>query len=632
MKKLTFLVVALVGTTMLKAQTAGTNQSGSTYIPCSGFYETIPVRDMPLQTDEERAQAAAHHEMLEAKRNAMRPKFPDMSKMHKEVKPDPVIQTTDGVKTLTTPIVNFDGQSDNFSCPNDPNGAVGATQYVQAYNSSYVVYSKTGTLLKGPVDLKTIFTNIPGDDGDPVVLYDKFADRWFISEFQVSSNPCGFDIAISKTNDATGAYYVYKFSNAGWTTSGTYPDYLKFSIWTDGYYMTANLSPQQIMVMDRARMLAGKASAGMIVTNYTFTPSYFGGNNSLWNDPKIMDCDASALPPYGKPAYLVFYQNVNSGGYSDMIIIDKLVHDTAAKTLTISKWDSLAPSPFNAYFQGGSAFNTLSMPGVGSYSGNAVDALEGAFNFRVPFMAFTGYNSVVLSNTVNTGNCVAGIRWYELRQNTSTLHFSIYQQGTYAPAGGANRWNGSIGMDQDGDIAMAYCTDDSTTLYPCIRYTGRMAADPLGTMSGSEQTAIAGSSPVVNCSNRWGDYSDMTLDTDGVTFWHTNEYNKAGVAANRIFSFRLTSPTGLNNPIDQAQFKVYQSGDFVNVIANTLPSDDEVQVDMFDIQGKQLSTKQVKPSGGNIQTQINVNGLSKAVYFVRIGNMNYQRVFKITIN
>ena len=89
--------------------------------------------------------------------------------MHKEVKPDPVIQTTDGVKTLTTPIVNFDGQSDNFSCPNDPNGAVGATQYVQAYNSSYVVYSKTGTLLKGPVDLKTIFTNIPGDDGDPVV-------------------------------------------------------------------------------------------------------------------------------------------------------------------------------------------------------------------------------------------------------------------------------------------------------------------------------------------------------------------------------------------------------------------------------------------------------------------------------
>ena len=131
----------------------------------------------------------------------------------------------------------------------------------------------------------------------------------------------------------------------------------------------------------------------------------------------------------------------------------------------------LLPASFNAFFNPNN-FATLSEPGVSSFSNNAVDALDGSFNFRVPFLVFTGYNSVVLSNTVNTGNAIAGIRWYELRQNQSTQHFSIYQQGTYAPKDGVNRWNGAIGMDGDGDIALAYCADDSTTLYPCIRYTG----------------------------------------------------------------------------------------------------------------------------------------------------------------
>ncbi len=635
MKKLTCLALAVIGVNTLIAQTANTQQPTSTYIPASSFYETIPLRDMPIQTEEDRIAAAQHHEELEARRNAMRPQYLNFKPIPAE--PDPVIQTDNGIKTISAPIVNFDGQSDANSCPNDPNGAVGPTQYIQAYNSSYMVYSKTGAVLKGPVDLKSIFTNIPGDDGDPVILYDKFADRWFISEFQVSKNPCGFSVAISKTNDATGAYYVYNFSNSGWNTSSNYPDYLKFSVWSDGYYMTANLQPQQIMVLDRAMMLAGKpaaATTGMIVTNYTFTPIAFGDNNSLWNDAKILDCDASALPPYGTPNFLVFFQNKNSGGYSNMIIIDKLVHDTAKHTLTISKWDSLAPATFNSYFQGGSAFNTLAQPGVKSYSTNAVDALEGCFNFRVPFMVFTGYNSVVLSNTVNTGHCVAGIRWYELRQDPTTYHFSIYQQGTYAPTDGANRWNGAIAMDGDGDIGLAYCLDDSTKTYGSLRYTGRMFGDALGTMTATEQTAVAGTSPVISCSSRWGDYSDLTLDpTDGLTFWHTNEYDKGGSAANRVFSFRLSnvSPLGVINPINLAQFKVYQNGQVIDVIANTLPSDDEVQVDLFDVVGKQISTKSVKPTGNSINEEIPVNGLSTGVYFVRVGNLNYQRVFKVLV-
>ncbi|HTA83063.1 MAG TPA: T9SS type A sorting domain-containing protein [Bacteroidia bacterium] len=629
MKKNIFLFAALIGTTYLVAQTTG--KQSSVNIPCSGFYETIPLRDMPLQTQEDRNKANEHHEELEERREAKHPKFPGSKIKHSDIEADPVVQAIRGKQAITTaPLVNFDGGSDNGSCPNDPNGAVGPSQFVQSYNSSYSVYNKTGKLLKGPVDLKSLFKNIPGDDGDPVVLYDKFADRWFISEFQVSNDPCGFDVAISETNDATGSYYVYEFTNAAWTANGNYPDYPKYSIWSDGYYVTANLSPPQVMVLDRTRMLAGKTSAGMIVTNYNFTPSTFGDDNSLWNDPKTFDCDASALPPYGTPNYLVFFQNVNSGGASNMIIIDQLVHDTAAQTLTINQWDSLAPAAFNDFFNP-SNFATLAQPGVASFSGNAVDALDGAFNFRVPYLVFTGYNSVVLSNTVNTGNTVAGIRWYELRQDPSSQHFSIYQQGTYAPNDGINRWNGSIAMDKDGDIALAYSIDDSLSLYGQIAYTGRAFNDPPGVMTGIELSAVVGTKPAISCASRWGDYSDMTVDTDGVTFWHTNQYDKAGHAANRVFSFRLTGPQGVTNLIDLTEFKVYQDGEYLNVIANKLPSDNTVQVDLFDISGKQISTRNVTPAGNAIDVKLPVNGLAEGAYFVRMGNLNYQRVVKVIV-
>jgi hypothetical protein len=375
-------------------------------------------------------------------------------------------------------------------------------------------------------------------------------------------------------------------------------------------------------------MIAGKASAGMIFTPVPTPPSFFGGNNSLGSAAKTLDCDASALPPYGTPNYLTFFQNINSGGYSDIIYFYKLVHDTGFKTLTITKTDSLAPAAFNALFGGAATYADITQPSAP----NSLDALDGTFNFRVPFMVFTGYNSVVLCNTVNTGGEVAGVRWYEVRQSGPGQPWSIYQQGTYAPSDGNSRWNASIGMDQDGDIGLEYSVS-SDSVYPSIRYTGRMAADPLGTITGIEQTAIVGSSPAVNCGNRWGDYSEMTLDpTDNTTFWNVNEYDNAGNEATRIFSFQLTNPKGINNLIDLAEFKVYQSSDFVNVIAKKLPSDDDVQVDLFDVVGKQLTSQKVKPVGGNMQMQIAATGLSKGVYLVRIGNLNYQRVFKIEIN
>ncbi len=605
--------------------TSGNKTDGGIYTLNTGFYESIPVRDMPLQTDAQRALAAAHHEQLELAREARRPKPKDFKKKPETV--DPIRQTVQGTLGLSAPLINFDGQNTPTSngCPPDPDGAVGLTQYVQAINSSYQIFSKTGTTLTGIIDLVSLFPHIPNDDGDPIVLYDKFADRWVITEFQTTTAPCGFSVAISKTGDATGAYYVYNFSQAAWTTQN-YPDYPKFSIWSDGYYMTGQFDPEGVVVLDRTRMIAGKQSAGMILTHTPSSPYYFAGNNSLYSSAKTLDCDASALPPYGSPEYLVFFQNLSSGGYSDKIILYKLVHDTTAKTLVVTASDSLSPATFNAYFTGGTE-QEISQPGAA----NSLDALDGTFNFRTPFMVFTGYNSVVLCNSVNTGGLVSGIRWYELRQSAAGQSWSIYQQGTYAPADGLSRWNGSICMDQNGSIGLSYSVSGSS-VYPGIRYTGRLSSDTPGMMTGTETSAVSGTSPAVSCGNRWGDYSEMTLDpSDNTTFWNTNEYDGAGSEATRIFSFAITSPTGITNPIDLSEFKIYQTDDYLNVIATKLPSDAPVQVDFFDLVGKQLSSQTGKPVVNAIQTRVNVNGIAPAPYFVRVGNAEYQRVFKVII-
>src|ERR1051326_5195213 len=112
---------------------------------------------------------------------------------------DPVVQHRKGSGPLSAPIQNFDGiclpfgppcaQPSSCSClPPDTDGEVGATQYVQAVNSDFAVYSKTGAVLRTSPPINKLWANTNGEcklhnDGDPVVVYDQLAQRWLISQF-----------------------------------------------------------------------------------------------------------------------------------------------------------------------------------------------------------------------------------------------------------------------------------------------------------------------------------------------------------------------------------------------------------------------------------------------------------------
>ena len=160
--------------------------------------------------------------------------------------------------------------------------------------------------------------------------------------------------------------------------------------------------------------------------------------------------------------------------------------------------------------------------------------------YRLQYRNFGSYQTLVTNLTVDAdGTDHAGVRWFELRKTGSA--WSIYQQGTYAPDGD-HRWMGSIAMDKAGNIALGYSVSSHST-YPSVRYAGRLAGDPLGTLPQAETELAAGRSFQAG-KNRWGDYSMMALDpVDDCTFWYTQEYvlipGSWGNWNTRIGSFRF---------------------------------------------------------------------------------------------
>jgi hypothetical protein len=601
--KIKFIVICMALSLMSKAQKV--EGVVIKYQPCNGFAISKPLSEMPV---------AKEIDMEDSEKEEIKIRRKPHQKYKKPMQfvVDPVAQSNMGTKALSSPIVNWQGTTGNADPP-DPTGAAGTSNFVQAVNLLYSVYDKTGTLLTGPLSLSSLWTGST-DDGDPIVLYDKYADRWFIQQFNGADKIL---VAISTSSNPSGAYYTYTFV----VDPGNFPDYPKFSIWADGYYCTANLnSPVKLAVFDRTKMLAGNPSAGMISL---ITPSV--SNNGFFS---ALPADADGvLPPYGTPCPLFIYEDDTwSVGGIDQIHIFKFTTDwITPSNSTLILDQNLPTTPFNVSFT--ATWDDVSQPGTAQ----KLDAISDVFMYRAQYRRWVGYNSVVLNNAVivDTTTKQVGIRWYELRQNTSTNVWSIYQEGTYAPDL-HNRWMASIAMDDNGSIAMAYAVS-SGTVYPSLRYTGRNASDPLGLMTYTETTAIAGTTSQTGF-NRYGDYSQTSLDPDGITFWHTGEYILSG-AKTRIFSWQIPNvTTGLTDLTVKPDLLVFQNENNLNIKGVRLPNDNEMQVDIFDVMGKLIVGKKITPNNNSLETTFDVSCFAKATYLVRIGNEKFQKVVKVVIN
>src|SRR5262249_47821325 len=127
-----------------------------------------------------------------------------------------------------------------------------------------------------------------------------------------------------------------------------------------------------------------------------------------------------------------------------------------------------------------------------------VDAIADRLMYRLQYRNFVDHETLVVNHTVDVGGDHAGIRWYEVRDPGGAA--IIRQQGTYAPDGD-HRWMGSAAMDAAGDLAIGFSVSGTQT-FPSIRYAGRLASDPLGTLAQGETTLVAGGGSQTDTSGR----------------------------------------------------------------------------------------------------------------------------------
>ncbi len=442
--------------------------------------------------------------------------------------PDPVLQNqVAGNRSTATVGQNFAGVS-NLSgvAPPDTDGDVGLNHYMQMVNLAFQIWDKEGNSLYGPAASSVLWDGFDGpwsgtNDGDPIVLYDEYSHRWIATQFSLPNSPSGpfYElIAVSETDDPTGAWYryAYEFSNM--------PDYPKFGVWNDGYYFTINqfappnlnFAGAAVCVLDRSAMIAGDPNAEMLFFNL----------GTSYGSLLPADADGATPPAVGTPNYLM------NMGTNSLRIWEANIDwaNTSNSSVNLVKTVSTQSFSYSGI--------TINQPGTSQ----TLDALASRLMYRVQYRNFGDYEVMLTNHSVNAdGSGQAGVRWYELRNYGSG--WNIYQQGTFAPDDGDNRWMGSVAMNGNGDIGIGYSVSSSST-YPSIRFAGQLAANSgTGILDVEEGSIVAGTKSQTGV-NRWGDYSMMSIDpSDDQTFWYTTEYSDGGWDwVTQIASFTFAPP------------------------------------------------------------------------------------------
>ncbi|MGC9990382.1 MAG: hypothetical protein ABSC07_17510 [Terriglobales bacterium] len=522
--------VILVGMAMTTLVYGKTNNGKTSVTYPSAFGVSEPISELPINQS-----LFSGKEMPEPRPGPLRSKTnagPGLSE-------DPVLQKKYKPQVGVTQGVSFDGIASPGYVPSDSNMAVGPNAIVEVVNVQLAVYGKSGALVAGPTNIQSLFSSLKGDCsantyGDPIVLYDRLADRWVVTMLGAGStySEC---VAVSQTNDPAGAYYLY-----GYSFGANLNDYDKLSVWptasNSAYLATYNLFQNaenfvgaSLCGFDRTKMLTGDPTAAQLCqttpdTEFGYLPS---------------DLDGATPPDDGTPGLFLSWQNNDPG----QLYLRKLTLNFAAGTSTLSAPTTISVANDNlACSDGGTC-----VPQLGTTQ--TLDSLGDRLMYRFAVRRFSDHDRAVVNHAVANGSEVA-VRWYEIYDPAGTV--TLNQQGTFAP-NATYRWMASMAEDQNKDIGLGYSAS-SSSIHPAIRFTGRVPSDPLGTME-SEATILTGTgsqTPSANAGNRWGDYTAMVVDpSDDCTFWYVDQYQSVNGVFDwqtNIASFNFDGCTGAPQP------------------------------------------------------------------------------------
>jgi hypothetical protein len=458
------------------------------------------------------------------------------------------------VPNMPPPLFTFDGiNSVEGQCgciPPDTNGDVGPNHYVETTNVAVKVFDKSGNTLLAAVPFDTFFAPLGGttpcgtglNQGDPFSFYDPLADRWVVSDFAFASfggNPSYECIGVSQTSDpVSGGWFLY----AVLVDPTDANDYPKAAIWSEpapggAYHFTYNMWASlqgpfdgvKVQALDRAAMLAGQQNPTVV----TFMIPLAGLTPDVAYSLVPAGFRTGSPPPAGRDEFLVAVRSGVSVPATFSDVLGWLFHvdfvTPANSTLGIGTDHS--PNAFisvNTYTEAWTdtaGFTLVPQEGTSA----KLDTLGDKIMTPVVYQNRNGTESLWADQTtiLNYPNGPTAVSWYQFDVSGGTFPAAAAQQQEWTNGGdGLWRFMPSIAVDQNGNTAIGYSTS-SSSIFPGIRYAGRLATDPPNNLGLGEAIMFDGIG--FQGANRWGDYSMTTIDpTDSMTFWHANEYYNAG--------------------------------------------------------------------------------------------------------
>jgi hypothetical protein len=430
------------------------------------------------------------------------------------------------------PIVNFSGIGEESSgaVPPDVNGDIGKDFYVEIVNGAFFrVFDKSGNPVSGLIATNSIWSQVGQTSlSDVLMFYDQAVDRWLMTEIGFSNRLL---VAISVTSDPRGSWDAYFFQ------APRLPDFPKYGIWGDAYYVTTNESGPNfpIYAINRDDILSGVATARV----QRMTTPKIGG--VFFEVAQPVDWDGLTPPPAGSPGIAVKLNDDDWGvADQDEIIFHKIFVDWNNSANSNIEVIAIPTTPYDT--DGCALENTGGFSCIPQPNGQGIDGAQWIICNKAQYRNFGTHESFVMAFMVDvTGNDVAGIRWMEFRR-TSTEDWHIFQEGTIGADDGLHRFMPSLALDGQGNIGIGYAVSGFSK-FPSLRYTGRYRTDPPGTMTFTEHEFVSGTGS--QGFDRFGDYFSMSVDpTDESSFWFAGQFITAnGNWATRMVSFRASRDT-----------------------------------------------------------------------------------------
>ncbi|MEW5702759.1 MAG: thrombospondin type 3 repeat-containing protein [Candidatus Zixiibacteriota bacterium] len=423
--------------------------------------------------------------------------------------------------------VNFQALPDNGTViPPDTHGAVATGHVMTMLNSQVRIQNRTGGVIS-TVGLTTFWAPAGGSGFfDPRIIFDPEADRWLATCLSNSRSAASSVLfAISATDNPTGTWTYYRIdadpTDVDWAD---FPDIGCNLTWiaiTNNMFTVAAdaFSGRAMWVIDKSTALAGGALTFMF---YPVGSDAFGG----YSGGTLRVCQTFGAEP---KLYIVDHYWMIGGTH-----VMRLTEITGTGPAPV--WSATPGSAIPGY-PGTGWFNIAN-----DFDWTHIDASQLGTAVRIETNDYRMLNAVYRNGHIwctHTGGLPVGavdrtaVFWYEI--NPAAMPTPIVQSGVLDGGPDVHYFFPSITANANNDVLIGFSRSDPTRYAEGV-YTGRMAADPPGTM-GAITVLKAGEDSYEKYFSsgriRWGDYSATVVDpVDDLSFWTIQEYAAPDVGPN----------------------------------------------------------------------------------------------------